>query len=136
MLQAISSAEIREIAELAKAARAAHYRLLDKMRIVDRFDDGKELDAESAGTLDALDATIGNEELEQLRARLRSLSEEARVELGAVMLLGRGDFAAGQWEDALEEARQRPDASDPESLSLKPDLADYLGKGLFQIGAA
>jgi hypothetical protein len=135
MLDAISSAEIHDIAELAKAARAAQDRLLNKMRVVDKFEDGKELTGQASETLDALDATLDNEKLRNLRQRIEDLSEDARLELAAVMLVGRGDFAAQQWDEAVTEARQRPDASDPDSLSLKPDLAEYLGKGLFQLDA-
>jgi hypothetical protein len=135
MLDAISSTEIHDIAELAKAARAAQDRLLNKMRIVDKFEDGKELTGQTAETLDALDATLDNEKLRDLRQRIESLSEDARLELAAVMMMGRGDFAARQWDEAVAEARQRPDASDPDSLARKPDLAEYLGKGLFQLDA-
>jgi hypothetical protein len=49
------------------------------------------------------------------------------------MMLGRGDFSAQQWEEALDEARGRGDAAEPEALALKPNLAEYLGKGLFQL---
>lgn len=133
MLKAISSAEIREIVELAKAARAAQDRLLDKMRIVDRFEDGKELTAQAAETLEVLDATLDNEPLRELRRRIEGLPEDARLELAAVMLVGRGDFTAQQWEAALVEARSRGDTNDPDSLALDPNLADYLGKGLFQL---
>jgi hypothetical protein len=132
MLEAIDANEIREIAALAKAARAVQDRLLNKMRIVDRFEDGKELAAQTAETLDV---TLDNEPLHQLRSRIAGLAEEARLELAAVMLVGRGDVAAQQWTAALDEARGRGDASDAEALARKPDLAEYLAKGLFQLDA-
>jgi Protein of unknown function (DUF3775) len=133
MLDAIDRREIEEIAALSKEARAAQDRLLNKMRIVDQFDDGKELAAQTAETLDALDATLDNGPLKDLCSRIAALPEAQRLELAAVMLLGRGDFAAQQWEAAIDEARARGDANDPDSLARKPDLADYLAKGLFQL---
>jgi Protein of unknown function (DUF3775) len=135
MLHAIRADEIREIAARAKGARAAQHRLLDKMRIVDQFEDHKELTSEISATLDALDATLDNQPLLDLRARLASLNENARLELGAVALIGRGDYSAQQWDAALDEARARPDANDPDSLALKPNLAEYLSKGLFLVSA-
>jgi len=108
---------------------------LDKMRIVDRFEDHKELTSQTSATLDALDATLDNQPLLDLRARLTGLDEDALLELGAVALIGRGDYSAQQWDAALDEARARPDANDPDSLALKPNLAEYLSKGMFLLGA-
>ena len=135
MLRALSAEQIRQIVALAKEARAAQNRLLNKMRIVDQFEDPEELTSETAATLDTLDATLDNQPLRDLRAHIEALGEAARLELATIVLIGRGDYSAQQWDAAVDEARARPDANDPDSLARKANLAEYVSKGAFLIGA-
>lgn len=98
------------------------------MKIEDKFADGKELSAEVAGTLDA---SAGNGPLAELKAQLALLSPEARQELMAVLWIGRGDFAPGEWEDALTEAQRRSTEGDVDYIAERGPLHDYLAKGLY-----
>ncbi len=60
LLHHIGADGIRTIARLSKAAREAQDRLLDKMRIVNKAKDERELAAELAGTLASLDTSLNN----------------------------------------------------------------------------
>ena len=41
---------------------------------------------------------------QRLRGMIADLTEDARIELRAVMWVGRGDFSAGEWDQALTQA--------------------------------
>ena len=71
--------------------------------------------------------------LEQAIARI---TPEARRELRAVVMIGRGDFAAAQWEQAVVQAQALSDASEIRALAEESALAAYLSKGLYQLGLA
>ena len=49
------------------------------------------------------------------------------------MLIGRGDYAAGQWEEAVAAAQAVPDGSDIDYVAEKAPLRDYLMKGLYEL---
>ena len=51
-------------------------------------------------------------------------------------LLGRGDYAVGEWASALALARERWTEHAAEYLIGTPLLADYLTEGLDQLDAA
>ena len=50
------------------------------------------------------------------------------------MWLGRGDFDAGEWRDALAQAREIHDARETSYLIGTPLLADYLEEALAALG--
>lgn len=131
LLDRITPDEIREIARLSKAAREAQDRLLNKMKIEDKFKDQKELALEVAGTLGSLEASAGNGSLQLLKKRLASLPPEARHELLAVLWIGRGDFAPREWQEALDEAQGRSTDGDVDYIAERGPLHDYLAKGLY-----
>ncbi len=106
------------------------------MKIEDKFADERELAHEVAGTLGTLDAARGNPALRSLKERLAALSPEARQELLAVLWIGRGDYAAGDWEAALSEAQRRSAAGDVDYIAERGPLHDYLMKGLYLLGRA
>ena len=71
---------------------------------------------------------------EELVGFIDALNEEEQVNLVALTWLGRGDFSADEWEDALHEARAaRSDHTDTYLLGI-PLLGDYLAEGLAQLG--
>jgi hypothetical protein len=133
-LNHVTVEEVRELATLSKGARDAQDLLLNKMKIVDKFDDEKMLTQEAIGTLDTLDASLNNAEFTALRERLAGLPREAMEVVIAVMWIGRGDFAAAEWEAALEAAASRIETGEVDYLAEKGPLHDYLMKGLFQLG--
>jgi glycosyltransferase involved in cell wall biosynthesis len=60
----------------------------------------------------------------------------ARHELIAVMWIGRDDYVADEWDEAVTRARAASDSGDVDYISEKGPLHDYLTKGLFQLKLA
>lgn len=71
----------------------------------------------------------------ELRDLINDLNEDEAAELVALMLIGRGDFDAAEWSDAVSEARQRPKKKTSSYLMGMPMLGDWLEEGLEAIGA-
>jgi hypothetical protein len=83
---------------------------------------------------------LAEEEAEDLRAReLRALIADLNVdeaaELVALAWLGRGDYDAAEWSEALDEAKRRGNRRTAAYLLGMPLLGDYLEEGLEAIGA-
>jgi hypothetical protein len=133
VLKAITPAEVRDIAALAKQARHAQEVLLDKVRIVDRNDDGRLVEDELTGPTEVLDMTLDNPPLEELKRRLAALDDEARHEVRALMSIGRGLFAPKEWEAALDDARARHAADEVDAIAEKVGLDEWLSKALFEL---
>ncbi|HEU0217917.1 MAG TPA: DUF3775 domain-containing protein [Stellaceae bacterium] len=81
-----------------------------------------------------LEDTADNPTQQELAATLESLDEGQRIELLALMWVGRGDFDASEWREALALARDSHDEQEPEYLMGTPLLADYLEAGLDALG--
>jgi len=81
-----------------------------------------------------LEDTADNPTQQELAAALESLDEGQRIELLALMWVGRGDFDASEWRDALAQARDSHDEQEPGYLMGTPLLADYLEAGLDALG--
>jgi hypothetical protein len=71
---------------------------------------------------------------EELRGGLLGLNVEERAEVLALVWLGRGDYVAEQWSDAVSEARAHEDRGRIDALIGIPLLAEYLEDGLSQLG--
>jgi hypothetical protein len=83
---------------------------------------------------------LAEEEEEDLTAReLRALIDDLNVdeasELVALAWVGRGDYDASEWKDALEAARQQSPRRTSRYLMGMPMLGDYLEEGLEALGA-
>ena len=135
MLKEIMVDQINDIADLSNEARNAQSRLLDKTQIMDQFDDAERVQ-EEIGTFETLDASLNNESLTRLKQKVDALTPAARRELLAVMLIGRGDFAAGEWDKALSHTENTSNDSDTARLTEKVLLHDYLKKGLYLLKSA
>lgn len=133
MLEAITPSEIREIALLAKRAREAQERLLDKLCILGRNEDGKLIEQEITISTEVLDPTLDNKPLEELRRRLAALDDEARHELLAVTTIGRGLYGPSRWKDALDDARAQHRADEIERIAEALGLDEWLAKGLHEL---
>jgi len=96
---------------------------------------------------DAADDEIEEGELEERLARYRedpqyaelvaiidSLNVDERVQLIALAWIGRGDFTADEWGDAVEEARDAHTRHTAAYLIGIPMLGDYLEEGLSALG--
>jgi len=83
---------------------------------------------------------LAEEETEDLRDRemrgiIRELNEDERAELIALMWIGRGDYDASQFSEAVAEAKSRNDIKPARYLLNRPMLGEWLEDGLQAIGA-
>jgi hypothetical protein len=83
---------------------------------------------------DVLEATPDNPTYQELVDAIDALGDPERIELLALMWLGRGDFNKESWREALEEARRVHDFRETIYLVGTPLLGDYLEEGLAQLG--
>jgi hypothetical protein len=81
-----------------------------------------------------LEDTPDNPTAEELRDAIDGLNLDEREELLALMWLGRGDYDAAQWGEALRQARETRTATETEYLLGTPLLADYLEEGAGALG--
>jgi hypothetical protein len=108
----------------------------------DDYSDGKDHEVEYDG--DHSDTHhhdgLAEEEAEdltaiELRDLINDLNDDEAAELIALAWIGRGDFDAAEWSDAVAEARQRPRRKTSGYLMGMPMLGDWLEEGLEAIGA-
>lgn len=71
----------------------------------------------------------------ELRELINDLNVDEAAELVAMVWIGRGDYEAAEWEEAVAEARQRGNRRTATYLLGLPTLAEWLETGLEQIGA-
>jgi hypothetical protein len=123
---------VRMIIEKARAVSAA---------VVEDYDDGAEHEVELDG--DARDNHhhdgLAEEETEdqterELRQIVRELNVDEAAELIALTWIGRGDYEAAEFAEAVAEARQRNYRPARYLLGM-PMLGDWLEEGLEAIGA-
>jgi len=78
--------------------------------------------------------TPDNPTEQELRDAIGGLGDLERQELLALMWLGRGDYDANSWPDALREAIESTIASVTDYLVGTPLLGDYLAEGASALG--
>ncbi|MEO5325261.1 DUF3775 domain-containing protein [Mesorhizobium sp. CC13] len=71
----------------------------------------------------------------ELRELIDDLNVDEAAELVALAWLGRGDFDATEWSDAVAEARLRGNRRTAKYLLGMPMLGAYLEEGLEALGA-
>ncbi len=72
---------------------------------------------------------------EELRELINDLNVDEAAELVALVWVGRGDYDAAEWAEALAAARERGNRRTSKYLLGMPMLGDYLEEGLEAIGA-
>ncbi|MGH7089326.1 MAG: DUF3775 domain-containing protein [Stellaceae bacterium] len=72
--------------------------------------------------------------LEELYGALAGLNEDELAEVAALRLVGRGDFDAAEWEDALAAVRNSEDQRLPRRLVGDPLLGSFIEAALDQLG--
>jgi hypothetical protein len=72
--------------------------------------------------------------LVELKSALESLNEDEMFDLVALVWMGRGDFTADRWNDAVLQAQETVDETVVEYLVGIPLLGDYLEEALSQLG--
>jgi hypothetical protein len=78
--------------------------------------------------------TPDNPTAQELRDAIDGLNVDEREELLALMWLGRGDYDAQSWAEALRQARESQSSSETEYLLGTPLLGDYLDEGAAALG--
>jgi len=73
--------------------------------------------------------TPDNPTEQELRDAIDGLGRPERQELLALMWLGRGDYDAESWREALRQAGETADANLTDYMVGTPLLADYLKEG-------
>jgi hypothetical protein len=76
----------------------------------------------------------GDFSYQELRNTINDLEPDQQMQLVALMWLGRGDFGAEEWGDAMRAAEEGWNARTAEYLIATPLLADYLQEGLAMLG--
>jgi hypothetical protein len=72
--------------------------------------------------------------LQQIRDTIEDLEPDQRIELVALMWLGRGDFDVNEWDAALEQAAESANDRTADYLIGTPLLGDFLAEGLSMLG--
>ena len=113
-------------------------RLIDKLRaIMGREGEvmpelgGNASDDEGPATLQE---TSGDLLIEELREEIDAMDADHRHELVALLWLGRGDFGADDWAEALALAEERDVGPTSAYLLSHPRVADQLASGLEELG--
>jgi hypothetical protein len=78
--------------------------------------------------------TPDNPTEQELRDAIDGLGLPERQEVLALMWLGRGDYDAESWPEALWQARETPVANVTDYLAGTPLLGDYLEEGAAALG--
>ena len=78
--------------------------------------------------------TPDNPTVQELRAAIDGLNIDEREELLALVWLGRGDYDAENWSEALRQVRQTQTSTETAYLLGTPLLADYLEEGMSALG--
>jgi Protein of unknown function (DUF3775) len=72
--------------------------------------------------------------IREIAGFINALSEDERVELVALMRLGRGDAGIDEWEDLRKDAADQRDRHTARYLLGEPMLGDFLAQGLDEFG--
>jgi hypothetical protein len=137
MLYEIEILEARRIAELSAAAREARDRALSPLKEAElgeiRPARGEHHPAGALG----FEAVPPDEPAHRaLREAVQELPADIRRKLWAVVRTGTGDYARGDWNEAMAAAELIPEDGIVSDLVEEVDLHDKLLKGLYEIGAA
>jgi hypothetical protein len=92
----------------------------------------EELDDEGMGRI--LEDYADDPTLEELKSFLEAQSDDELRELLALAWVGRGDFGADEWQEALAQVQDVREKHTVDYLLGTPLLCDYLEEGLAQFG--
>lgn len=111
--------------------------LIVKARELECEDEGIEADASNPS--DDKFVSVMTEEAygavrSEIAAFIDAMDEDEQIELVALAWVGRGDFSADEWTEALAQARERRKGPTSEYLLGIPLLASFLESGLSQFG--
>jgi len=133
MLEGLALVQVRALADKAQAVRGAAERLLHGVRDAEVGEPKPARRRPDQGPAIRLDLLAESDP--HRRAFVESLSALpplARRELWALVLIGRGDYGLGEWEQAMSEANRLSDI-DASFFIEQPDLHEHLMKGVYEL---
>lgn len=71
---------------------------------------------------------------QEARANIADLEPDQQAQIVALMWMGRGDYEADEWQEAVEAAQDAWNENTTEYLFAHPHLADHLLEGLIMLG--
>jgi hypothetical protein len=135
MMHEIEILEARRIAELAAIARDARDQALAPLREAEL---GEPQPARGqhhpSGALSFGALPEEAPARQALRQAIEELPDDMRRKIWVAMRIGCGDYARGDWDEALTAAGNLFDAIIVSDLTEDVDLHDKLMKGLYEIG--
>ncbi|MFP3944300.1 MAG: DUF3775 domain-containing protein [Alphaproteobacteria bacterium] len=105
--------------------------VMEKVEATDPDSGSNPTDDDSIDVLESLGEDASDEEL---AAVLNTLNYDEELEILALLWLGRGDFTADSWDEALDAARGVRHRHIYQYLSETPRAPDFLEEGLSQFG--
>jgi hypothetical protein len=88
------------------------------------------------GAVDVLEQKRDDPTEQELAGAVAELNDDERLDLIALIWIGRGDFAIDEWSEAREAARAITRERAPRYVTGIPLVSDYLEDGLSQAGFA
>ena len=106
--------------------------VIAKARELDVKVAAEELDDEGMGRI--LEDYADDPTFEEIKSFLEAQGDDELRELLALAWVGRGDFGADEWQDALSQVQDVREKHTVDYLLGTPLLPDYLEEGLAQFG--
>jgi hypothetical protein len=123
--------------ELALDADTAFYILL-KAREFDAKEEAVDPDQGSNPSddedVDILEFNPDDAVEEELAAAIDPLNEDEKLDLIALVLIGRGDFGFGEWAEARDSGREVDLSQITRFILENPTVSDHLEEALSQLG--
>lgn len=101
---------------------------------VEAVDEDSGSNASDDGEVDVLNFRKGNSAPSELARFLHERNIDEKMELLALMWLGRGDYSAAEWDDALDAATDFDSRKISRYLLGQPTLGDFIASGLEELG--
>jgi len=112
--------------------------LIEKAREFDVKEDASDPDSGSNGAddnmVDVLEDDGGDPVAREISGFIEAMSEDERIDLVALMRLGRGDGTIEEWDDLRREAADGDNGRTARYLLGEPLLSDFLAEGLDAFG--
>jgi hypothetical protein len=112
--------------------------LIEKAREFDVKEGATDLDSGSNGAddnmVDVLEDDGTDPVAQEIRGFIAAMTEEEKIDLVALMRLGRGDGSIEEWDDLRREAADGSNGRTASYLLGEPLLSDYLAEGLDEFG--
>ena len=123
--------------ELAISAEKVAF-LIEKTREFDVKEGATDPNSGSNATddnmIDVLEDDGNDAVAREITAFINGLTEDERVDLIALMRLGRGDGMIEEWDELRREVREAPDGPGARYLLDEPLVSDYLAEALSEFG--